>query len=68
MCADISEVLEVAQESSDAAVVAACYLLEIWTRYRHDVAHIATPALRSRVGWLCRVADCASDTLRAVSR
>lgn len=68
MCADVSEVLEMAQESSDATVVAACYLLEIWRRYRHDAAHIATPALRSRVGWLCRVADRALLTLGAVSR
>jgi len=45
-----------------AAVVAACYLLAIWARYRRDAPEVATPALRRRVRWLCELAAVVSQT------
>jgi len=65
MCGDVREVLAAMEDGTHPGVVAACYLLEIWTRYRHDAADTATAALRSRVQWLCRVAESALTTLEA---
>ena len=70
MCRDVSQVLEAAQggvgERQDraAALVAACYVLAIWARYRLDAATSATPALRARVAWLCSLVDAAVPTLK----
>jgi hypothetical protein len=63
---DVDTVLAATGERSESAVVAACYLLAIWSRYRHDAADHATTALRARVSWLCRVAAAALPTLEGV--
>ena len=52
----------------DGAVVASCYLLAIWSRYRHDAATSPTAALRARVAWLCRLADAALPTVKDARR
>ena len=81
MCRDVGEVLDVVaaqpahpvapvdedDSSVRAAVVAACYLLAIWRRYRHDAGGAASPALRTRVAWLCEVAAAATTTLEGTS-
>jgi hypothetical protein len=61
---DVTEVLEAVPEVADSALVAACYLLAIWTRYRQDAADSATAALRARVEWLCRVAEAAQPDMK----
>jgi hypothetical protein len=74
--ADVDEVLAAVQGSPDpsrdtaldSALVAACYVLAVWARYRHDAADSATAALRARVVWLCRLADAALPTLQEVRR
>jgi hypothetical protein len=65
---DVSEVLAAVQQPEDGALVAACYVLAIWARYRHDAVDSATPALRSRVDWLCRLAEAALPTLEGARR
>jgi hypothetical protein len=68
MLRDVEEVLGAADADSDGPVVAACYVLAIWSRYRSDAAASATAALRARVGWLCRLAEVAVPTLRGARR
>ena len=43
--------------------VAGCYLLAIWSRYRRDASETVTPALRSRVAWLCGLAGLAAPSI-----
>jgi hypothetical protein len=69
---DVDEVLDAVPEvvndadRTDSALVGACYVLAIWSRYRHDASDAATPALRSRVEWLCRLADAALTDVEGV--
>jgi hypothetical protein len=63
---DVDAVLQAAQQPPQSALVAACYVLAVWARYRHDAADRATVALRGRVDWLCRVAAAAVPTLEGV--
>jgi hypothetical protein len=69
MRADVAAVLHEVRgtvgtsDTTAADATAACYLLTIWARYRHDAATSLTPALRARVAWLCRLADAALPTL-----
>ena len=78
MTRDVAEVLDAVTRSlpehepaggspTAAAVVAACYLLAIWRRYRHDADRSASAALRARVAWLLQVADAAVTTLEGTS-
>jgi hypothetical protein len=55
-------------ERPDGALAAACYLLAIWSRYRHDAEVSPTPALRARVTWLCAVAEAAVTALGKAQR
>jgi hypothetical protein len=59
MCHDVEQVLGALHAVPLAPVTAACYLLSVWTRYRHDAAESATPALRARAEWLSEVARAA---------
>jgi hypothetical protein len=68
MLRDVEEVLVAAGAHSDAPVVAVCYVLTIWSRYRRDAAVSATAALRDRVGWLCRLAEVAVPTVTGARR
>jgi hypothetical protein len=52
--------------SSTGALVAGCYVLAIWARYRRDAAESATPALRARVTWLCSLAATAAPVLEGL--
>jgi hypothetical protein len=65
-CRDVSDVLAHEQGRSDARLVAACYVLAIWARYRHEAAESATPALCARVRWLCSFADAALPHLQEI--
>jgi hypothetical protein len=65
---DVKKVLDALQVESSAELAAACYLLSVWTRYRHDAADSATAALRARTEWLCEVARAALPDIRAARR
>ncbi len=67
---DMGELGELGEthDSTAGSLVACCYLLAIWSRYRHDAATSVTPALRARVAWLCRLADAALPTLEDARR
>jgi hypothetical protein len=65
---DVDEVLRATQQPSQSAVVAGCYVLAVWARYRHDAAGHATPALRARVDWLRRVVEAGLPTLEGIAR
>jgi len=63
MRSDVAQVLEVLGIDTGNVVPGACYVLAIWTRYRADAIDSATPALKKRVKWLCKVAEAAIPTL-----
>lgn len=61
MVRDVEAVLAASGiDTSDATRVAACYLLAICARYRHDAGDAPTPALRRRMSWLADTADIAA--------
>jgi hypothetical protein len=76
MCLDVLGVLDLLSgpgpddepAGSDGALVAACYVLAIWSRYRRDAGASATSALRTRVAWLCDLAEVAQDTVQEGDR
>jgi len=57
----VKDILGIAGASAhDAARVAACYVLTIAARYRHDAGDDPTPAMRRRMTWLAATADIAA--------
>jgi len=77
MLRDVAAVLEAVPAGEDPVrgaqpeapgPVAGCYLLAIWARYRRDAADTVTPALRSRVAWLCSLATMAAPMIEGAGR
>ena len=64
MCHDAEQVISALGTPSSGAVTAACYLLNVWMRYRHDAAEFVTPDLRARTAWLCDVARAALPDMK----
>lgn len=66
---DVASVLTASSlDPADAGRVAACYLLAICARYRHDAGDVPTPDLRRRVSWLADTAEIAAARVEVSAR